>query len=603
MKKKINILAHICMLCTTLSLASCGGGKSNDIDVSMAKFTDEGIGGIEFYAGSKTEYDNRDKDAPLENILKSKGNLYSSWEEGNEFKTVELEKDEWIGVVSIYCNQGYEIGDLKLEVNNKELEFVSIDGMFNSNYFTIIDEAITDDIQLKIKGKSQVSTFRPTVNLQDYETCQSGQVCQDLRFKVGVGTIGGESITYKPFEYKSKTEFTAPEFKEAMENTSFSFFEMVKVTAYFKDKAKFFPNYNDITNFIDASNLMVSDDWELSWYFQHSDNGGVRPEVTLAYSVFSNIDAEKMSNISLSCKSFVSFSNTHVDENYVTRFEDGSYKFIVDNVEKDKLTLAELNSCKNLKIKLEVTQLMATIMKDDTVKVSVGDIDDDWGNEELWNGKTFQKNELVLSNEQVPGKPGYYYLTLDLGNLKTSKNQNSYLDICIHVDVERDNFDVNEILANEIEGLNKVEFVFDDSSSYGGHRLSPFRNNVNQLDIVGNGESGSRSMGCYYLDNTDLEVEIDDIAFTQNHCNKLKLTITKADSTVEEIMLNYVPSDLNSTGVWEKDPSDTHSLVTVEYVERNSPDFGTSMINKLTIKKDFGTVTKIETTLVDWTEY
>jgi len=587
-------------MCSTLSLAGCGG-KDNNIDISMAKFTDEGISGIEFYAGSKTEYDNRDKDTPLEDVLKFKGNLYSSWEDdGHKFKTVELEKNEWVGVVVINFNQGYEIGDIKLEVNNKELEFVSV----SSSYYTILDEVITDDIQLKVKGKPQVSTFSPTVNLQDYETCQSGQVCQDLRFKVGVGEMGGESITYKPFEYNSKTEFTATEFKEAMENTSFTFFEMVKVTAYFTEKAKFFPNYNDITNFIDVSNLMVSDDWEVSWIFQHSDNGGEIPAATLDYSVFSNIDSEIMSNISLSCKAFISFPNTHVDKNYVTRFEDGSYKFIVDNVEKDKLTLAELNSCKNLKIKLEVTQLMATLMKDDTVTVRVGDIDDDWGNEELWNGKTFQKNELVLSDEQVPGKPGYYYLTLDLGNLKTNKNQNSYLDICLKLNVDSIHLeDLDNLLTNEIEGLNKVEFVFDDSSTYGGHRLNPFKNNVNQLDIVSEGENGERSMGCYYLDNTDLEVEIDDITFPQSYCNNLKLTITKADNTVEEVMLNYVPSDINSTGVWEKDASDTHNLVTVEYVERNDPEFdGSSMINKVTIKKDFGTITKIETTLVDWKE-
>lgn len=242
MKKKIPlILALVCAIACAFGLAACGG--NGKIKLSTAKFTDNGIASINIAGipnGTSTTED-YDNDKP---ITRQSGCIY--YHDGGEDYVAEWDKGKWDACVQVQIHFGYKIGTLKIEVGEKEYDLTKPD-MFDKailkgfygfdageqDYYAYIGEPISSDTQIKLKGSTEVTTFTLQMSLANYDDYKDKQECQALRFTALVGEwtpFNSEPTNLVPFEYNSKTEFTATEFIEAMTNTQFSYYEKVKVS-------------------------------------------------------------------------------------------------------------------------------------------------------------------------------------------------------------------------------------------------------------------------------------------------------------------------------------------------------------------------------------
>lgn len=315
MKKKLTLtlLSLVCAICCAFGFAACGGATK----LSVAKFEDEGIAYVSLYAASYDEYE-KHKDDNNFNGFNSRGSCFEKYEvpEGafngelkvvNKYKPIKLGSGKWYGVVTVSLDTGYDLNDLKLEINGEEKEFLHFEGLgvFGNNPFVEIGE-FSGDMQIKLKGSTKLQTYKPAITLKDYEANKDRQDAKDLRFKAEIGAFplyGGGSVSYDtPIEYNSKTEFTATELKEALESKEFTYSQFVKVTAYFENKTKFFADVRDVQAFFNAGDSFVNlftdnANKEVTWEFGYNLYGR---SITLEYSKLTTTPSIKGKNFEFS---------------------------------------------------------------------------------------------------------------------------------------------------------------------------------------------------------------------------------------------------------------------------------------------------------------
>lgn len=240
MKKKLFplILALVCAIACAFGLAACGG--SNKIKLSTAKFTDNGIDQINIAGIPNGTSTSEDYDGV---ITRQSGCIY--YHDGGDDYVAEWDKGKWDACVEVRINNYYTVNTLKIEIGGKEYDLTVPDAFdkvilknfygfeaFDGSYYAYLEEPISSDTVIKLKGSTEIKTYPINIALENYDDYKDMQECQALRFTMWVGerAMGElEPTNYQPFEHNSKTEFTVTELIDAIESKQYTYYEVVKV--------------------------------------------------------------------------------------------------------------------------------------------------------------------------------------------------------------------------------------------------------------------------------------------------------------------------------------------------------------------------------------
>lgn len=533
MKKKLwgSLVALVFVLMTGVCLTACGG-DSKKLKINVEQFDDDGIVAVGIYAAKADEYNKDDENSM--SAFHFSGNCYSSY--GDGYQTVKLNEGTYAGVVVLQLNESHTLGggwmsgyDVKAEVNGTQLEFLPTSLFQGSNpfggydYWALIgdDGVFSDDLNLKLVGKTTIKTYAPTLTIKNYdETSDSYSKYENLVFKV---SKDGKTLTNA-----GKQEFNVNELKVLLDEQTYTYYDKYDVVGYFKNKDRFFPNNSNIWEFTNSAVSVSGDNNDLEFFWHHSYDNYTN-KIELDFAAFDNFTLDDMTK--------VKFARGSAGEMFNTMFQSENIKFVVDGTEKTELTMADYYHANSLKIKSIVSDLGVKVLQDTNMTVTPVPASNYYEDQQP---KKLTQSEIIIGGA-VDGKPGYREVTFDLGNYKAYKrNASEFTAISLNIFTKGDADGHGGFLSKPytdamLKTLNKVEFESDQSDD--GAKLSNWYDNENQIDSY---TPDWELDGCYYMSDKPLEIRIGRTSFGgEGITATLKLTITRKDGSYEEVNLTF----------------------------------------------------------------